>query len=236
MPDGEWESEAENWVLWARTPGHDAYWYYRDGFFEAVVPPPIGRTLEIGCGEGRVARDLIKRGHDVVALDDASSLVVHARRSDPASNYLRAGGAALPFHDGSFDLVVAYNSLQVVDDMPATVREAARVLQVGGRFCVCLVHPAFDLGQFSGDDYDAPFSIRNAYFETVRVEDTVSRDGLSMTFRGWTHPLESYARALEDAGFLIETVREPRPTGATANFARWQRLPLFMFLRAVIRR
>jgi hypothetical protein len=33
--DAEWESEAENWVRWVRTPGHDAYWYFRDSFFAA---------------------------------------------------------------------------------------------------------------------------------------------------------------------------------------------------------
>jgi len=33
--------------------------------------------------------------------------------------------------DGSFDLVVAYNSLMDVEDMPTTVREAARVLEPG---------------------------------------------------------------------------------------------------------
>src|ERR1700733_13937536 len=54
----DWDREAENWVRWARTPGYDAYWRYRDAFFEQMVPAPGRRTVEIGCGEGRVARDL----------------------------------------------------------------------------------------------------------------------------------------------------------------------------------
>ena len=57
-----WGSEAEAWVRWARwarTPGHDAYWQYREAFFRDVVPAPGRRTLEMGCGEGRVARDLV---------------------------------------------------------------------------------------------------------------------------------------------------------------------------------
>jgi ubiquinone/menaquinone biosynthesis C-methylase UbiE len=77
----EWEREAENWVRWARTPGHDSYWYYSHSFFDQIVPEPGLRTLEIGCGEGRVARDLRRRGHHVVALD-----------SSPALNRLRAPG------------------------------------------------------------------------------------------------------------------------------------------------
>src|SRR3981081_4046880 len=53
MGDAGWEREAENWIRWARTPGHDAYWYYRDAFFDAIVPHGGGRALEGGCGEGR---------------------------------------------------------------------------------------------------------------------------------------------------------------------------------------
>ena len=44
--EGEWEPDADNWVRWARTPGHDAYWYYRDSFFDGVIPPAGRRTLE----------------------------------------------------------------------------------------------------------------------------------------------------------------------------------------------
>src|SRR5262249_54862200 len=34
-----WEEEARNWIAWARTPGHDAYWDYSPRFFELVPPP-----------------------------------------------------------------------------------------------------------------------------------------------------------------------------------------------------
>lgn len=49
-----WESEAANWVAWARKPGHDSYWtFHRDAFLE-LLPAPRGLTLDIGCGEGRL--------------------------------------------------------------------------------------------------------------------------------------------------------------------------------------
>ena len=54
------EERAAGWLAWARTPGHDAYWTYRDAFFD-LVPAPGAATLEVGCGEGRVARDLVAR-------------------------------------------------------------------------------------------------------------------------------------------------------------------------------
>lgn len=233
MP-GEWDPETENWVRWARTPDFDAYWYYRDAFFDSVVPSPAGRTLEVGCGEGRVARDLTERGHGVTALDSAAGLVRHARDADPAAAYLVAGGAQLPIRDRSFDIVVAYNALQVVDDMRATVRECARVLRRGGHLCFCVAHPVTDVGRWIEDPDAATFAVRSRYFERTRVDDMVERDGLRVTLRGWTYTLEDYAVTLDDAGFCIEVIREPTPARAS-HFTRWSELPLFMNVRAVLR-
>jgi SAM-dependent methyltransferase len=228
----EWEPEAENWVRWARTPGHDAYWYYRDAFF-ALVPPPAARTIELGCGEGRVARDLVGRGHRVVGVEPARTLVRHARDADAGGAYVVADGAAVPCASGAFDLVVAYNSLQVVADMRRTVREAARLLRHGGHFCLTVSHPAMDLGKFVETDAGTVFAVRPSYFESRRVEDTVGVDGLEITCRGWTYTLEDYMEALGDAGLVVESMREPRPNGPSGRYERWQAVPLFLMARTV---
>ena len=231
----EWQ--AESWLRWARTPGHDAYWQYRDAFFDELLPAPGHLTLEVGCGEGRVARDLARHGHRVVAVDASPTLAASAAAADPTGRYLVADAAALPFGDGCFDLVVAYNSLMDVDDMPAAVAEAARVLQPGRPLCFCVTHPTADAGRFQSTDPDAPFVIAGSYLGRHRVDEPFERDGLQMHFTGWRYPLEAYARALEDAGLLIDRLREP-PAPASAlttrpGYERWQRLPNFLHLRAV---
>jgi SAM-dependent methyltransferase len=235
-----WEWQADRWLRWARTPGHDSYWHYREAFFAGIVSEPGRRTLEVGCGEGRVARDLVQRRHRVVAVDVSPTLVGHAADIDPDGRYLVADAAALPFRDGSFDAVVADNSLMDVDDMRAAVAEAARVLEPGGRLCVCVTHPTADAGSFDGKQPDAPFTIPGAYLGRHRLEaDAFERDGLEMIFTGWRYALEEYAAALEDAGLLLERLREPAaPPAAVAHrpsYQRWQRLPLFLHFRAVKR-
>lgn len=231
---GEWDAETENRVRWARTAEFDAYWYYRDSFFDAILPPPSGLTLEVGCGEGRVARDLVQRGHRVIALDSATGLVRYARDADHETRYLAAGGAQLPIRAGSFTIVVAYNSLQVVDDMPATVSECARVLKDGGYFCFCVAHPVTDLGPWIDTPDGRVLTVRQDYFRSRRVEEAVQVEGLPMTFRGWTYSLEDYSIALEEAGFAIEAIREPLPAPG-GRFRRWTEWPQFMNVRAVKR-
>ncbi len=228
----EWEPEAENWVRWARTPGHDAYWYYRDAFFE-ILPPPGARTIELGCGEGRVARDLALRGHRIVGVDPARSLVRQAREADATGFYLVADGATAPCAPETFDLVVAYNSLQVVADMRGTVQEAARLLRPGGHLCATVSHPVTDLGRFVEREPDVVFTVRPSYFESRRVEDTVEMDGLSVTCRGWTYTLEDYVTAIAHAGLVVEAMLEPRPSAPSVNFERWRTVPLFLMVRAL---
>jgi len=229
---GEWEPETGRWIRWARTPGHDAYWHFRDAFFDDLLPPPGRRTLEVGCGEGRVARDLAARGHRVTAVDTALGLVRQARE-DGGGVFALADGGALPFASGLFDLVVAYNALQVVADMQATVAESARVLGPGGHLAACVAHPVTDLGRFADEGSLPPFVLRDRYFENERVETTVEDGELTMTFRGWTYSLEDYARALEAAGLRIVGLREPRPAGERGRFRAWRRVPLFLsFLAA----
>jgi SAM-dependent methyltransferase len=233
----DWEREAENWSAWARRSGpeQDAYWEYSPRFFE-LVPPPGRRTLEIGCGEGRVARDLAARGHHVTGIDASPTLVRLAKEADPAGEYVLGDAASLPFEDESFDLVVAYNSLMDIADMPGAVRQAARVLEPAGRLCICVTHPLADAGRFERREADAPFTITGSYFGRRRFEETFERAGLAMTFHGWCYPLEDYMRALEDAGLLVEALREPRQldefVAADPAEARWQRIPAFLFLRA----
>jgi SAM-dependent methyltransferase len=230
-----WEREAADWIRWARAPGHDSYWrFHRDQFFE-LVPPPGRLTLDLGCGEGRVSRDLTARGHRVIGIDASPTLIEAARAADPEGDYRCVDAVKLPLTDGACDLVIAFMSLHDIDDACGATAEMSRVLDARGCACIAIVHPLNSSGKFVNESAASPFVIPGTYLGEFPYTDQVSRDGLDMAFHSRHRSLETYSRMLEAAGLYIEAIREPalpsepRPSERSK---RWMRIPLFMHLRA----
>ena len=231
-----WEKHAAPWVAWAREPGHDSYWLFHRDLFLPLVPAAGRKTLDLGCGEGRLSRDLKALGHDVVGVDVSPTMLEAAQLADPEIATCLADAAALPFSDATFDCVVAFMSLQDVDDLSGAIREVGRVLEPGGRFCLAIVHPLNSAGGFEGDAAESPFVISGSYLQESFYEDDLVRDGLEMTFVSAHRPLHVYTDAMSQAGLLIERLNEPAaPEHAVTRpqSRRWQRLPLFLHIRAI---
>jgi SAM-dependent methyltransferase len=198
--------------------------------------PTIGRqTVDIGCGEGRLTRHLKELGHKVIGIDASSSMVAAARELDSTMDIRIGDAAALPLDDASADLAVAFMSLHDIDPMNLAVREIARILEPGGKLCFAIVHPINSAGRFERRAANAPFVIKGDYLHPFHYSDLVHRDGLTMTFHSRHRPIEAYFAALEEAGLLVEALRETNiPDRALTDEAsrRWQRLPLFLHVRA----
>jgi ubiquinone/menaquinone biosynthesis C-methylase UbiE len=103
-PDYEhWARNADDWIAWARTPDHDAFWAYRAQLLD-FIGTGKGNALEVGCGEGRVSRAIKECGYRVTAADPVEAFVVAAREAKSADDYRIAPVTSLPFEDHSFDL------------------------------------------------------------------------------------------------------------------------------------
>ncbi len=226
-----WEAEAINWANWARTPGHDSYWrFHRDQFFE-LLPAPAGLTVDVGCGEGRVTRDLKSRGYEMISLDASPTLIRMAQEADPKGTYTLADAASLPLSNGCARLAIAFMSMQDVDDLDGSISEIARILEPGGVACIAIVHPLNSAGLFESLDEGSQFIISGSYLERRRYSDTMARNGLEITFHSYHRSLDEFSRAFEQAGLLLSAIREhPVPDDAIDRFQtrRWQRVPMFL--------
>jgi SAM-dependent methyltransferase len=120
-------------------------------------------------------------------------------------------------------------SLHDMDDLAAALTEIARVLKPGGRFCLAIVHPL----------NRAPDAL-DTYFDEQRFVEEFELNDLLMTFEGIDRPLEAYTRPLACTGFVIEELREPKPTtaalAAAPTLAKAAKRPYFLHMRCVLAR
>jgi SAM-dependent methyltransferase len=207
----KWNEHASEWIAWVRDPGHpDSYWRFHRKHFLSLVPGPGQLTLDIGCGEGRVGRDLQQDGHNVVGVDWSATMCKAAATHKEAPTRVIVGDAArLPIADASVDCAVAFMSLQDIDDMSGAIAEIARVLEDGKKLALAVVHPMYSNGNFatagtSGGD----FVIKRSYFQREICVSHDGHDGMKVTFFREHRPIEVYVEALIAAGFIIEQLHE----------------------------
>src|SRR3954447_8720525 len=102
---------------------------------------PVGRddtVLDVACGTGAVALELVRqRRCSVVGVDQSPEMLEEARHrlvlaaETSRVRLVEASAQELPFEDASFDGLTAAYLLRYLDDLPAGLRELARVLRPG---------------------------------------------------------------------------------------------------------
>jgi SAM-dependent methyltransferase len=209
----------------------------RDGFHNAHVDRPtclalLGevsgkRVLDVACGPGLYAKELVSRGASVIGLDQSPRMVELSRERVPEGEF-RVHDLAEPLDwlaDDSVDLVLFALALEYVDDRVSALRELRRVLRPGGALVLSRLHPTGDWLRQGGNFFD------------VRVIDEVWSKGWRVRY--WLAPLERTCEELHEAGFLIERLLEPRPPAEAAainpeEYERMRREPRgFLAIKAI---
>src|SRR5438270_716656 len=111
---GAWDEQAHNWIGWTRNSLDDTFYrFHGDRFFE-LLPPPGRLTVDLGAGEGRVARALRALGHTVVEVE-ASARLAAASIALSGQPVVVGDVSCLPLRSGIADVAIAFMSFQDVD-------------------------------------------------------------------------------------------------------------------------
>jgi SAM-dependent methyltransferase len=234
-----------NEVLWERHAG----WWQRefsagaDPEYDEQILPLVARhlrdarrVLDIGCGEGQVARHLAGLGVEAIGLDPTPSQIRVARDRAGGPHYARARAEALPCRNEAFDAVLLCLALEHIDEFEAAIGEVARVLEPNGRFLLLLCHPLLQApGSGWIDDRIAGehFWRIGAYLRDDTVVDQVA-PGVELEFIH--RPLSRYVHAMGEVGLLIEGMEEPPPPSRflaeTWEYSEAPTIPRLLVVRA----
>ena len=116
------------------TGGLDGLW--RRTATKAVDAQPGERVLDIAAGTGVSSVPYADRGVRVVPADFSTGMLREGYRHRPDLPFTAADAMALPFADGSFDVVTMSFGLRNVADVGGALREFLRVTRPGGRLLV----------------------------------------------------------------------------------------------------
>lgn len=207
-----WEEHASWWIE-GFTEGADPE--YEDQIIPLAVAEQGGadRVLDLGCGDGQIARALASTGASVVGVDPTTNQIDVAAERAGGPVFAQAGAAVLPFSDGAFDGVIACLVFEHIDDVDAAIGEVARVLRPGGRFTFMLNHPLLQTpGSGWIDDHmvDPPEQYWRIGPYLVEAE-TVEQVELGVHIRFLHRPLSRYLNALAAVGLVLERMDEPAP-------------------------
>jgi ubiquinone/menaquinone biosynthesis C-methylase UbiE len=230
---------------------HAGWW--QDGFTEGADPEyeeqilplaarhlhGVRRVLDVGCGEGQVARLASALGATAIGVDPTAAQITEAHERGGGVAYGRAGASGLPFRSASFDAAVACLVFEHIVDVDAAISEVARVLEPGGRFLFFLNHPLLQTPN-SGWIDDQVLDPPEQYWRIgpYLVEDETVEEVEKGVFIPFIHrPLSRYVNALAGCGLSLQRMEEPGPPpGFLARAAEYEAaasIPRLLFLRCV---
>ncbi|MFB2770522.1 class I SAM-dependent methyltransferase [Pelatocladus sp. BLCC-F211] len=205
IPFDDYEAFAEAYVKITESNSHNAY-YERPAMLSLLSNVKFKRVLDAGCAGGVYSEWLINHSADVVAIDINNKMVQLTRQRLQNRGQVHQADLNKPLdflEDHSFDIILSSLTLHYLKDWESVFKEFHRILLSKGLLLFSTHHPFMDFQFFEKADY----------FATELIEDSWNSFGdTPVRVRFYRRPLSAMTSALNNAGFVIKKIVEPRPT------------------------
>lgn len=217
---------------------------------EAIEKPVIlyllnadlkGSVLDLGCGYGDLAKELLAKGAtNYTGLDSSRKMIAFGRAlvKDERAVFFQADINHWDYPIAAYELVVSCSVFHYIEDLDALLAKISQSLKPGGELILSVDHPLI------------------SYFkETQAIVSHVEYNGQSQwetkdyfdhgpRIRAWMEarvvkfhrPIEEYWRAITEAGFRIECLKEGRPEEESTKGFKYKfgmQGPMFLIIKAV---
>lgn len=243
-PSEAWDIAAEAWDDFVES-GKD---YYRIEVHGPALLDACGDVaglgiLDLGCGQGWFSRQLAHAGARVVGVELSENQLANARRHEEETqlgieyHLLDAADIGSHFPGESFDIVTGCMSINDMAEAPKALHGAHSVTKRGGRLVFSVPHPLTDppVRGWERDEDGNKVALRiDRYFETGpwMVDWNMARLKYAWRSPQWKRTFGEWSQLLDDAGFVIKRIHEPRPTAEQVeripDLEDCYRLPYFL--------
>lgn len=222
---------SEYWNRRVGKSGEPYKTYVLDPIMLKLVGTFVNKTvLEIGCGNGYLAKQFLKRGSEKLILMDISKYnLEYARKNNNSEKIVFLEQDATKdwkLTSDSIDIIYSNMMLNEIADITMPMNEAYRIIKKNGQFVFSVTHPAWDLFVFAQEKAGVKSEImknlgnyfRRGYASYLMGARSKTNPELAQEYKTnfyvehYQRPLSDYFNTLTDAGFLVKKMIEPKLT------------------------
>ncbi|GKU78419.1 class I SAM-dependent methyltransferase [Paenibacillus sp. L3-i20] len=191
------------------------------------------KTLDLGCGDARFAKELFDLGcEQYIGIEGSSNMVERASTFlvGQQGKVIQTSIEGWDYPEDTFNLVVSRLAIHYIEDIDSMFLKIYKTLTSSGSFIFSIEHPVITS------------TLQPSGIRTNWIVDNYFKDGfreqqwLGGTVHKYHRSIEDYFRALQRAGFSVEHLRESTPRREhfenEATYERRLKIPLFLSLSA----
>ncbi len=197
-----------------------------------------GNVLDLGCGYGDLAREIIQKGAtQYTGIDSSSKMIAYGKaKLDQAENIhlFQSNLEDWDYGNTAYDWVISRLVFHYVPHLAEIIQQLHKSLRQGGKLLLSVEHPVMtsSMGLPRAKGRKSSWLVDQYFDLGVRKQEWMGSSVVK-----YHRSLEEYWRILKEVGFKVTEIREgcPKPSNfeEEEEYERRKRIPLFLILKAI---